>query len=243
MIHLLVLLLGLLLVPEKPDTFSLTDPLLGSTQGTLVSGTLTDEGFRAEVEQGQDHVRYDLPGGFTRGSIAFEVRGVHNDSGGQNGDPAFLGLYDGRGVTEPAEYFQHFKNNHYRLVLLWRQNRQGVKGVVNTAAVTDERRSAERAVFTDTDGRDWSTEPTGPKIDWEPDRWYAMKLTWGPDGFVATRDGEVVWKANRGPFPYAPVEPRLWIGCAPGYGDKYTNAGPDWIFRNLEITLSEPLEQ
>jgi hypothetical protein len=211
----------------------LEDSLQGETKGELRGGELTEDGFAATEPQGQQHVFYELPAGITHGYIEFEVTGVSNDSGGPGGDPAFLGMYDGRGVEEPAEYFRDFKNNYFRLVLLYRQNRQGIKGVVNTAADTPERRSAEYAVFEGE--RDWSNEPTGRPIEWDPDTWYTIRLTWGPDGYSATRDGSGVWGSHAGPNAYAPAEPRLWIGAAPGYGDKYTNAGPEWRIRNLKV--------
>jgi hypothetical protein len=212
----------------------LNDPLRGSTVGEQAGGGLTPDGYQPTT--GDGHLLYRLPAWPAQGTLEVEVQGMIPATAG---DHAFLALYDGRGITEPATYFADFRENFFRFNLHWRVERQAIKAVVNCASPTPPRLTASRAVFTANEKRDFAAEPTGQSVAWDPARWHRLRLDWSPAHLAVSVDGTEVWLVST-PFPYAPVEPRLWLGCAPGHGDKYRNHLPKIIYRNLCITETTP---
>lgn len=212
----------------------LRDSLLDATCGELVGGRLTPDGYRPTTTDG--HLLYRLPSWPSAGALEVEILGMQAATAG---DHAFLALYDGRGITEPASYFTDFRENYFRFNLHWRVERQAMKAVANCAAPTPARLHAPRAVFATGEKRDFVLEPTGQPVAWDPLRWHRLKLEWSPTHLVVLVDGTEVWRIAT-PFPYAPVEPRLWLGCAPGHGEKYRNHLPGILYRNLTLTPASP---
>jgi len=214
------------------------DPLCGATRGQLAGGTLTPEGHRPGV--GQDHILYVLDRPVVNGVIECEARGMDPNAVPTDGDHGFLAMYDGRGIDEPCRYANDFKQNFYRWNVHWRQNRAAIKCVLSCAAPTEDRRHAGKAVFGEQ--RDWCEEPTGKTVSWHPDRWHRLRVEWKDKVFRVLVDGDEVWQVE-GAYDYAPVQHRIWLGCAPGYvsGDKgkYVCLVPDIVYRNFKLVSYE----
>ena len=214
----------------------LLDDLLGEQKGALHGGQLTSEGYRPGIREGRTTSSSSCRRFPNRATSSIRIKGMEAHEGPER-DIAFSGMYDGRGVEEPAQYFRDFKDNYFRWNSHWRTNRQVVKNVISMAAPSDERTQSSRAVFRG-GVRDWSAEPNGAPVQWDKDRWHTVRLIWN-GGRVSMRvDDVLVWEAS-GPYPYAPVEPRLWIGCAPGYGTKYTSQFDSLLYRHLKVVALE----
>lgn len=247
------------------ETVIVDDPLQGSTVGIMLGGTLTPEGYKPGGGQTLSHILYGFmstgdgtgvqpealgPGIVSGGApphapapdgyVQFEVKGIDISALPADADQGFLGMYDGRGIPESCAYFDDFKNNYFRWNVHWRENRNAIKGVVSCADATQERLSSTRAVYTD--GRDWSAEPTGSGFSWDKDRWYTFKVQWEGTGFKVFVDGAQKWSANAPSNKYAPLRHRIWLGCAPGYSDKYSSMMPDIIYRNFTFVTMRDVD-
>src|SRR5262245_51463812 len=97
---LLTLIVARIAVAEE---VVIDDPLQGSTVGTLVGGGFSNEGY--VPGPGQSHILYRLPRTIANGCVEFEVRGmvVGLIPSERTAEQGFWGMYDGRGVQEPAE--------------------------------------------------------------------------------------------------------------------------------------------
>ncbi len=221
-----------LLAPALPAE-SLLDPLQGSTQGQLVGGQITAEGYKPTVEEG--HIFYAFSNWPAAGAIEVEVRGMIPNTAG---DHAFFGIYDGRGIAEPVKYFWDFRENYFRFNLHWRTERQVLKAVINCAAPTPDRLSSALPVFDTDNGRDFFAEPNGKAVQWQKDHWHKLRFVWDPTSARVLLDGDEVWAVTLS-YPYNPREPRIWLGCAPGHQTKYRNHVPGIIFRNFSF-ISTP---
>ncbi len=221
-------------VASPAETVVIRDPLTGQTKGELVGGKLTREGYRPG--RGANHILYRLPRTVREGYLQIEVYGMDAALVPDANDHGFLAMYDGRGVEEPAQYFRDLKSNYFRWNLHWRNRRiQGVKCVISCAAPTPERLAAKVAQYPDDlKARDWTAEPTGKIVDWNPNRWHVLRLEWRNKTFRVVVDGVEVWQAQ-GPYDYAPVDHRVWIGCAPGVPTKYQSVIEGIIYRNFEL--------
>jgi hypothetical protein len=190
------------------------DPLLGSTVGTQVGGSLTAEGFRPGLSNdGESHILYEVNGPVSAGYAEVEVKGFDmsafpTPTASQVGyDSTFITLYDGRGIAEPVDYIPELKHNFFRWTVHYRspkyQSSAGdkFKSVVNCSAPTPERLNASRAVFEEANGdgvydyldRDWTAEPNGIHWDWDPSRWYTIRAVWGAKQIRVFCDGVEVW--------------------------------------------------
>jgi hypothetical protein len=175
----------------------INDPLLGSTKGTMTGGMVTAEGYMPGkgyvAGRGCSHIRYDLPTTVRNGRITFEVKGMVSYS--SDLEHGFLGMYDGRGVKEPAVYAPDFKQNYYRWNVHYRGDQKAMKCVLTLAR--PDRVSAARAVFPGDSpaDRDFSTEPTGGNITFDPARWHKFVVEWRARTFSVTIDGAEKWKA------------------------------------------------
>lgn len=225
----LVVLAGLMTAAVAAERLIIEDRLLGQTVGERFGGRLTADGF-APVGP-QDHLLYRIPAFFTRGYATFEMRGMMPVT---DGDHAFFAIYDGRGIAEPARYFEDFRENFFRFNLHWRGSREAIKCVVNCAQPTEERRQAVRAVFPHEGARDWVAEPTGQPVAWEPQNWHLVRIDWSETVIAVSVDGRSVWRQEL-VYPYRPVEPRIWLGCAPGHGPKYTHQINGLRYRNFRL--------
>ncbi|MBK7105283.1 MAG: T9SS type A sorting domain-containing protein [Ignavibacteriae bacterium] len=216
------------------------DPLTGSTTyGTSVGGTFTSEGYKPG--KGTGHILYILPYEVPNGYIEFQIKGFTasaiEDAEG-DADNGFFGMYDGRGISEPILYFDDFKTNFFRWNFHYRQNKNAFKSVIQCAAPTPERLNATKAVFGYTSegliAKDWGEEPTGLNYVTNLTSWYTVKAEWKDKKFTITINGTVVWSVNDGIYDYVPKDHRIWLGSAPGVGDKYTNSVPGIIYRNFK---------
>ncbi len=213
------------------ESLVLDDPLVGVTKGIRTGGELAAESYRPGL--GQNHILYKLPRTVREGCVEFEVKGMDAAVVPKGGDHGFMAMYDGRGVEEPSAYFRDLKSNFYRWNVHWRQNRSAMKCVISCAEPTEARRNATEAQF-GADQRDWTAEPTGKRVNWRPDQWHRFRVEWRNRVFRVLIDGEEVWRAE-GPHDYAPVDHRLWLGCAPGKQAKYASHVPGIVYRNLKV--------
>ena len=68
------------------------------------------------------------------GFISFQVKGVDFSHLEGEYNPAFIGIYDGRGITEPIQYFNDYKHNFFRWNMHW-HDRGAVKCVLLCSTV------------------------------------------------------------------------------------------------------------
>lgn len=217
------------------ETILIYDPLQGQTKGQQVGGTLGSEGYQPGL--GPNHILYQLPKTVRNGYVEFEVKGMDAAAVPKEGDHGFLGMYDGRGVTEPAQYFRDFKSNFYRWNVHWRQNRHAMKCVISCAVPGAEREQAATAQYGEK--RDWTNEPMGQTVQWDPARWHHFRVEWTDRTFRVLVDGSEKWRAE-GPHDYAPIDHRIWLGSAPANGDKYPCMVKAIVYRNFKVVaLSE----
>jgi hypothetical protein len=99
-----------------PNAFRMSDPLKGSTKGTLVGGALGADGWT--VTQPTDRLWYAIPR-LATGSIEFTLAGVTNEKirNGERDNEMFAMYEAGFGITEPIAYLPYFRNNHYKAIL------------------------------------------------------------------------------------------------------------------------------
>ena len=228
----LALIAGSLL---NADTVVIDDALTGESQGRLVGGTLTESGYMPGV--GTGHLFYELEEPVHHGYVEFEVKGVDFTAFGNETESkqGFFAMYDGRGINEPADYFSHFKQNFNRFVVAWNNQAKKFQLTVVTTEQTEERRNAELAVFPGEHwNRDWTTEPKMGTVEWDAEKWYTFRIQWLDTTFSLSVDGETLWEVS-GPYPYTPVQHRIWLGSAPGYGDKFVNSLPQATYRNFKL--------
>jgi hypothetical protein len=225
--------------PPAASRVVLADALTGSTQGERFGGQLTSRGYMPG--KGSNHILYRLPQTVREGYLQIEVLGMDAALVTEPNDHGFLAMYDGRGVAEPAQYFRDLKSNYFRWNLHWRNRRiQGVKCVISCAAPTPNRLAAKIAQYPDDlKARDWTAEPTGKIVDWNPTRWHVLRLEWRNKTFRVMVDGVEVWQAQ-GPYDYAPVDHRVWIGSAPAIPTKYQSMIEGITYRNLELGAFAP---
>jgi hypothetical protein len=231
------LLLGA--VPASAESIVIQDSLKGTTKGVRVGGTLTSEGYKPG--KGSGHILYKSPRQVKNGYIQFEMKGFVPSliqdpvSPSGDGDNGFFGMYDGRGIREPIKYANDFKYNYFRWNFHYRVNRKAFKSVISCAKPTTARLNSTRAVFSGGGSlRDWFTEPTGRGYSFNSTSWYTVKCVWKSKTFKVMINGTTVWSAS-GPYDYAPIDFKIWLGSAPGYGDKYIQMVPNIIFRNFKL--------
>ena len=222
-------------------TIVIQDPLTnGTAAGTQVGGSFSAEGYKPGL--GAGHILYDSPVQVTNGYIEFQVKGfvasqIVSSSG--NADNGLFGMYDGRGCPEPIPYFEDFKCNYFRWNFHYREQRKAFKAVLTVAAPLPERINATRAVFPyDSQGlidRDWFTEPTGIDYSMNSTSWYTVRCEWNNKTFKVTINGTSVWGPFSGPYDYAPIDFKIWLGSAPGFGEKYTNLLANVVYRNFKL--------
>ncbi len=209
------------------------DSLLGTTVGELFGGTLTAEGYQPGA--GTKHILYRVSREVNAGYVEVEIKGMSHGKIPSGGDHGFLAMYDGRNIGEPITMFDNFKQNYYRWNVHWRQNSKAMKCVITTARPDRDRSDTKKPVFPAVSGhdhhRDWSAEPLGTGFNWNPDQWHTLKVDWNGGAFKVFIDGQQVWQAN-GPYEYAPVDYRIWLGSGPG---KYSSDMSGHTFRNFKL--------
>ena len=209
------------------------DPLQGSTVGELAGGSFTEEGYSPGA--GTKHILYRVSREVSSGYIEVEVKGMNPGKIPSGGDHGFLVMYDGRNIGEPITMFDNFKQNYYRWNIHWRKNSNAMKCVITTARPDRDRSATHTPVFPTVSGhdhhRDWSAEPMGTGFNWNPDRWHMLKVQWNGGAFRVFIDEQQVWQAN-GPYAYAPVDFRIWLGSGPG---KYSSDMSGHVFRNFRL--------
>lgn len=224
--------------PPARSRVVIEDSLEGATLGRQVGGDLGPGGFRPG--RGFGHIFYSLTPTVREGYAEFEIKGMNPAALPAGADPAFFAMYDGRGIEEPARYFEDFKGNFFRWNVHWRQNRGAVKAVISCAAPTPERLAAARAVYPAE--RDWTAEPTGAAFAFSPDAWHLVRVEWRARIFRVLIDDTEVWRVE-GPHDYAPGEHRIWLGCAPGIASektlKYGSVLEGVMFRRFRLVAYE----
>lgn len=210
----------------------------GRTSGKVRGGTFTAEGYVPTVRSG--HILYELEKTVRNGYAEFVFKGMDHNKMPRNGDQGFIGQYDGRGITEPIHYLPHFKENFYRWNVQYRQDKRNIKGVISCAAPRADRLNATEAVYPDGD-RDWSREPNGAGVTWDPKEWYTMRVEWNKKIFKVLVNGVQKWSTS-GPYDYAPVQQRIWLGSAPGTGTKYRNLLPNLVYQSFTLVSYDPVE-
>lgn len=127
---------------QHSETILTDDSLQGKTKGKQVGGIFGAQGYQSGL--GQNHILYQLPHTVREGYVEFDVKGMDAAAIPKDGDHGFLGMYDGRGVTEPAQYFRDLKDNVYRWNVHWRQDRNAMKSVISCAAPGADREKAAK---------------------------------------------------------------------------------------------------
>ena len=213
--------------------YVISDSLLGATQGQLYGGSLSAAGY--SPGSGTNHILYRLPYSVSAGYVEVEVRGMDPSQIGSGEDHGFLVMYDGRTIGEPITMYDDFKQNYYRWNVHWRQNSSAMKCVITCASSSRSRDSSTKPVFPavsgDNHNRDWSEEPLGSNFNWNPNQWHTLKVQWQGGSFKVFVDGTQVWQAS-GPYPYAPVDHRIWLGSGPG---KYSSELSGITYRNFRV--------
>ncbi|MFI0429321.1 hypothetical protein [Mariniflexile sp. HMF6888] len=231
-------------VSRAQETVIIEDKLeAGATVGIKVGGKFTKEGFKPGI--GQNHILYTLEKPIKKGYIEFEFKGMSHSELPYNSDQGFIGIYDGRGIEEPIQYSDDFKQNYYRWNIHWRQKKYAFKAVITCADSSEMRRNALKASFGKDKDRDWSLEPMGYSMEegweWDSNRWYKIRVEWKDKVYSVYFDGELIWQVS-GPYDYLPMEPRIWLGSAPGYyeNDKYKYWGlvKDLVYRNFKLVAT-----
>ena len=213
--------------------YVISDSLQGSTQGRLYGGSLGASGYSPGT--GTNHILYRLPQTVSAGYIEVEVRGMDPSRVGSGEDHGFLVMYDGRTISEPITMYDDFKQNYYRWNVHWRQNSSAMKCVITCASPSRSRASTTTPVFPAVSGddhnRDWSKEPLGSNVNWNPSAWHTLRVQWRGGSFQVFVDGNQVWQAS-GPYEYAPVDHRIWLGSGPG---KYSSELSGIMYRNFKV--------
>jgi len=211
------------------------DPLQGGTIGQQAGGSFGTEGYMPGV--GDGHVFYKLPSTVRQGYAEFEVKGMTTAgmSKDKESKQGFFGMYDGRGIEEPAQYFRDFKSNFNRFAVAWNNQVEKFQCTVTTYNPSPERLDAARAVD---DKRDWSKEPKMGVVAWDPNRWYQFRVEWKDKAFKLFVDGNLVWEVS-GPHDYAPADHRVWLGSVPGHDVKYVNQVAGIAYRNFKLGASD----
>ena len=224
------------------------DPLTdGTTSGIQVGGSFTSEGY---VPNDQDsgltlsHIRYNIET-VREGYLEFEIKGMTVDAGDEFGDRANVGLcamYDGRGAAEPINYFGHLKQNFYRWNVHYRSNRDIMKCVISCSNKSPERINATRAIYpngpgNDIEDRDWSKEPQGQAVDWDP----TLGTLYVLNGRIKLSEFLLMvsmqWQAA-GPYDYAPIDHRVWVGSTPADNAKYGALVRGLTYRNVKLVCT-----
>ncbi len=245
-IYLLIIPLTLFNLAYAQETIILQDGLAGSTKGTRVGGSFSSEGYKPGI--GWNHILYDVPAQVSEGYVEFQVKGfaaslIQDPNGGADADNGFIGMYDGRGSSEPIPYFNNFKYNFFRWNFHYRQGRSAVKAVIDCANPESGNLNATQAWHdcpqdgTCSDPREWFSEPTGSAYSFNASTWYTIRLTWLDRRFTVKINGTQVWAATPSPGPndYNPKDFKIWLGAAPGYDDKYGNWVPGTTYRNFKL--------
>ena len=211
----------------------INDALTGGTvEGTQVGGSFTSEGYFPGV--GTNHILYTVPSTATNGYVEFQVKGVDASLFPSGAEHGFIIMYDGRGIGEPVNYLPEFRENFFRWNLHWRESRSAFKAVINCAAPTSERLNSTYAVFPGSwtlEERDFTEEPTGGGLSWNPSTWYTIKVEWNDKHFKIYVDGVEKWAAH-GPYDYDPIDHKIWLGSGTGkYGSDISNV----VYRNFKV--------
>lgn len=191
----------------------LQDDLQGKTIGTQVDGKFTSEGYNPG--RGYNHILYDVPEQIWNGYVEVEVKGFNFDDfpTDESNSNSFYVFYDGRGISEPIQYWMDYRNNYYRWETVYRSNKPGTcttcgnrfKGKILLASqeTSEALVSGQKAVFAN-DAKnlalaDWKNEPNGITKEWDPNKWYTIKTSWNNDDmdFQIFRDNEEVWNIKK----------------------------------------------
>jgi len=83
--------------------------------------------------------------------------------------------------------------------------------------------------------RDWNEEPTGSTYNFNPNKWYKVKVEWKDKDFRIWINDTLVWSVLDGPYDYAPIDFKIWLGSAPANSEKYRNLMPNIVYRNFRL--------
>jgi lysophospholipase L1-like esterase len=243
--HVLTLSIGLInatafAAAAAAESVLIDDPLIGKTTGALMGGTLGAEGYQPGL--GSAHILYQLPATLTDGAIEIEMRGMTTAGIPRVAESkaAWLSMYDGRDIKEPANYDRDFKPNFFRCNIGWDFERNRFQCTLSAAAPTPGRIAADSPRFgPQFEDRDFSREPLTPPLPWDPSHWYHLRYEWQGGHHRLLVDGKEVWSL-RCPYPYAPREHRLRVGAAPGRNVKFHNQIAALTYRNLRVLALPP---
>ncbi len=201
----------------------------------IATSSFTTDGYMPGVNiANQNHILYDVPYMFKEGYIEFEFKGMEKPTN-VNSDPAFCGLYDGKGIKEPIQYTNDFKQNYYRWNVHFRGDNFVFKCKIQTTANTEAKELRSKAVFIDYSTEpECLTEPNGSSMTWNKSQWYKMKVNWKNKTYTVSIDGVAKWSTTLG-CDYMPRDMKIWLGCAPGYNGKYTASVPGLVFKNFKL--------
>ena len=226
------------------QTLIISDPLTdGTTKGVLdvscpdATAAFTADGWQPGASgDNQNHILYDVPFMFKEGYMEFEVKGISKPSN-VDFDPAFCGIYDGRGINEPILYFNDFKQNYYRWNVHFRGDNGLFKCKIQMAANTEEKDTRDKAVL---QGAEYSKdaqcvdEPNGQAVSWDATKWYKFKVEWKARKYTVYVDGTSKWSSTR-TCDYTPRDMKIWLGCAPGTSGKYTASMVGATYKNFKL--------
>jgi hypothetical protein len=245
---LAVLLFSLIWVLSQNVVFAQTtiiqDNLQGSTQGTMVGGSFSGEGYKPGLDNsGKNHIVYTSPQQISSGYMEVQFKGFHTDDIPNDGDhQGFFTFFDGRGLASIPGW-DEFQRNYFRYHVSYRKGGT-FKGIMSCAAPTPARINSGYAVFGDENGdgtidhrtdSDWFTENSGSSFYFDRSTWYTLRIEWINRQFKAYLNGTLIWEpAIAEVYDYNPVNFKIWIGSAAVNGTvRYTNKSADIVYRNF----------
>jgi len=204
------------------------DDLLSKTKyGAKVGGNFTGNGYQPT---GNQHILYELPFTLKEGEIEFEVSGF--TAGAVTERSAFLVMYDGTGVTEPAPYAYDFRNNYFRLNFEY----LGTSQHLGTKLHVDKRGLTEPLGFIpdNSDFPDPAWEFGGKAGNFSTTYWDKFVIRWKDRKMTIWQNGQFAWGQDYSSpgIDYSPRIHRIWLGSGPG---KFSQEGSP-LFRNFKIS-------
>lgn len=169
------------------DVLVLEDPLIGSTSGTRVGGSFTQEGWRVDGQY--DSIYWHLPYTIQKGAVEFYIRGIRPNEcrPGMQDKTELFHMYDYTYANSDTNYAPGYRDNPYKHFIR-------KTGCLDTAK-TD---SFELLLKIE----DEYTEPDSSVMTWDENSTYLIREEWEPDGHMSSTLGQAYM---------APIISSIWL--------------------------------